>query len=173
MTAASWRVQKTIGSTTLEAIEGPKGLHYLPTEHGRDRGAGTQGSKCRPPEGNKRASEAEGRGPRLGRAAAVCLGPDPQAVCGSCNYKVPLGCTAKEAERWWWCKSSQWLVNLACEVTPNEQRDLIWRNVCEGTRNKMQRMGMALAMAEYIEPMIHGWGWWGSITWFFTPMNMV
>ena len=47
-------------------------------------------------------------------------------------------------------------VNTACEVIPHERRDLIWRNVCEGTRNDMQSMGMTVAMADCIGQVIHG-----------------
>ena len=47
-------------------------------------------------------------------------------------------------------------VNAAREVTCGELRDMIQRSAYQGARNDMLIAGMALAMADRIEPMVHG-----------------
>ena len=47
-------------------------------------------------------------------------------------------------------------VNAAREVTCGEWRDMIQRSAYQGARNEMLIAGMALAMADRIEPMVHG-----------------
>ena len=47
-------------------------------------------------------------------------------------------------------------VNAIREVSCGEWRDMIQRSAHEGARNEMLIEGMALAMADRIEPMVHG-----------------
>ena len=47
-------------------------------------------------------------------------------------------------------------VNAACKVIYDEWTDVIQRNACEGGRNEGQIGGTTLAMADYIEPLVHG-----------------
>ena len=47
-------------------------------------------------------------------------------------------------------------VNAAREVTCGEWRDMVQRSAYQGARNDMLIAGMALAMADCIEPMVHG-----------------
>ena len=47
-------------------------------------------------------------------------------------------------------------VNAACKVIYDEWTDVIQRNACEGGRNEGQIGGTTLAMADYIEPIVHG-----------------
>ena len=47
-------------------------------------------------------------------------------------------------------------VNAACEVICHEWTDVIERNACQGGRNEGPSVGMALAMADCIEPIVHG-----------------
>ena len=46
-------------------------------------------------------------------------------------------------------------VNAGCEVTCDEWRDTIKRNGCQGGRNEVQGVGMALALADCIQPIVH------------------
>ena len=47
-------------------------------------------------------------------------------------------------------------VNAANKVICDEWRDVLERNACEGGRNEGQSVGTALAMADWIEPILHG-----------------
>ena len=47
-------------------------------------------------------------------------------------------------------------VNAAFEVVCDEQTDVIQRNACQDGRNEGQSVGMALAMTDCIEPVVHG-----------------
>lgn len=45
-------------------------------------------------------------------------------------------------------------LSVACEAVYDEWTDLIQRNAWQGTRYKMQCVGMELVMVDYIEPMV-------------------
>ena len=47
-------------------------------------------------------------------------------------------------------------VNAACKVICAEWIDVIQGNACQGSRNDGQSVGMALAMANCIGPIVHG-----------------
>ena len=49
-------------------------------------------------------------------------------------------------------------VNAACEVICDEWIDMIQRNACHSGRNEGQIVGITLAMADCIEPIVHGSG---------------
>ena len=47
-------------------------------------------------------------------------------------------------------------VNAPYKVTCGEWRYMIQRSAYQGAKNEMLIAGMALAMADHIEPMVHG-----------------
>ena len=47
-------------------------------------------------------------------------------------------------------------VNAACKVICDEWTDVIQGHACQGSRNEGESVGMALAMADCIEPIDHG-----------------
>ena len=64
-------------------------------------------------------------------------------------------------------------VNATRKVICDQWRDMIQRNAYQSSRNDMQSAGMALTMADCIEPMVQGWGgWWGFIERVCTSMHI-
>ena len=52
------------------------------------------------------------------------------------------------------CISKIKSMDIQINVVHNEWKEVIYRNICQGIRNKVQSVGMTLVMSDFIEPMM-------------------